>query len=332
MTGATLPISVVVIARNEERRIGDCLSSVRLLIDDIVVVDSISSDRTAEIAEAAGARVFVRAWPGYSEQKNFGNGAARYNWILSLDADERVSPELAASLRREFDDDPRCDVYDIRFKNYFGTQRVRFGAWNPEWHARLFDRRLFTWNTDNVHEGLCGPEAFRRGRLNGPIIHLTVDGHAQLAEKSERYATLFAAKVRRRSRHPSWPKVWLNPAWRFIRDYLVRLGILDGTPGFLIAWEAARYTHLKYRLAQIPRPAWYQASWLRLGSAAAALALVLSAPQTRQQLGWVGPSHDMPASVETNLVTSPSQSFAALDADDDDNSSLAPLSDDDVAV
>jgi glycosyltransferase involved in cell wall biosynthesis len=332
MTGTTMPISVVVIARNEERRIGDCLSSVQRLTDDIVVVDSISSDRTAEIAEAAGARVFVRAWPGYSEQKNFGNDVARYDWILSLDADERVSSELAASLRREFVDGPRCDVYDIRFKNYFGPKRVRFGAWNPESHARLFDRRLFSWNTDDVHEGLRGPEAVRRGRLNGPIIHLTVAGHAQLAEKSERYATLFAAKVRRRNRNPGWPKVWLNPAWRFIRDYLLRLGILDGTPGFWIAWEAARYTHLKYRLAQIPRPAWYRAGWVRFGSAAAALALVLSVPQTRPQLGGLRSSHDMPASMLTHPVTSPSQSFAALDADDDDNSSLAPLSDDDVAV
>lgn len=331
MTGATLPISVVIIARNEERRIGDCLSSVREISSDIIVVDSISTDRTAKIAESAGARVFVRPWPGYSEQKNFGNEAARYDWVLSLDADERVSRELAASLGREFARRPRYDVYDIRFENFFGARRVRFGAWNPEWHARLFDRRLLKWNTDDVHEGLCGAENVRRGRLDGPILHLTVDTHAQLAEKTERYATLFATKARRHQRSPSWPKIWLNPGWRFFRDYLIRLGILDGKAGLQIAWEAARYTHLKYQWAQTRRGSWHSPAWLRLGSAIAAVALILAAPYTRRDVAMTG-TPPATAATTMNTITSGAQVVAAVEMDDDDNSTLAPLPEDDVSV
>ncbi len=272
----TVPLTAVVIALNEERRIGGCIASIRDLTDDIVVVDAHSSDRTAEIAAAHGARVFLRRWRGYSDQKNFGNAQARYDWILSLDADERVSSELGASLREAFARGPEHDVYDIAFENYFGTRRIRFGAWNPESHARLFDRRLFCWNTSAVHEGLCGPAVLRRGRLAGAMLHFTVDSRAQLAAKTESYADLFAAKLRQSGRAVGWSKVWLNPAWRFFRDYIVRLGVLDGRLGIFIAWEAARYTHLKYRAAERASSTGRLANWLALGATAAMLALVLT--------------------------------------------------------
>ena len=244
-----LQLSVVIITLNEVKRIGDCLDSVRDLADDVVVIDAHSRDATRAICAGRGAKVVERAWTGYSAQKNFGNAQARHDWVLSLDADERVSTELAAAIRAEFARRPRCDAYSIRFENYFGPRRIHFGAWNPEYHVRLFDRRLLAWNEDDVHEGLCSAVEVRSGRLHGSIRHLTVDSRAQLAEKTERYSALFAAKVRRRARPPGALKVWLNPVWRFVRDYVVRLGALDGAAGAVIAWESARYTHLKYARA-----------------------------------------------------------------------------------
>jgi glycosyltransferase involved in cell wall biosynthesis len=244
-----LPLSVVIISLNEEKRIGDCLDSLRGLTEDVVVVDSHSRDATPAICRARGARVWQRGWTGYSAQKNFGIAQARHDWILSLDADERVSAELAAAIREELSSGPRCDAYAIAFENYFGARRIRFGAWNPEQHVRLFDRRVLRWNEDAVHEGLCSEGEPRVGKLRGVIRHLTVDSAAQLAEKTERYSALFAAKVRRRKRPPGALKVWFNPLWRFGRDYLLRLGCLDGPAGAVIAWESARYTHLKYAKA-----------------------------------------------------------------------------------
>lgn len=277
-----LPLSVVIIALNEEQRIGDCLASVSDLAGDLVVVDAQSEDRTAEVAAEAGARVLVRSWTGYSDQKNFGNDAARYDWILSLDADERVSSELAASIRREFERGPRHEAYAIRFENFYCGKVVRFGAWNPESHVRLFDRRKLQWNSDEVHEGLRAVEGTSTGKLAGQISHLTVTSPGQLALKTERYSALFAEKLRRRRRRPPWWKIWLNPLFRFFRDYFLRGGLLDGRAGFAIAWESARYTHLKYWLA-LPAPTtgprWTAAWTTALATAMVAILLVVKFAQ-----------------------------------------------------
>lgn len=271
---APLPLTVVVITLNEEQRLGDCLASVRGLTDDVVVVDAQSTDRTAEVAADAGAQVLTRAWTGYSDQKNFGNDAARHHWILSLDADERVTPELAAAIRKEFERGPRCDAYEIRFRNYFGASLVRFGAWNPESHVRLFDRRKLRWNSDEVHEGLRGVEGCKISKLPGDIRHLTVVSQTQLLAKTDRYSALFAEKLRRQRRHPSWWKIWLNPPFRFVRDYFLRGGVLDGRIGFSIAWESARYTHLKYWLAR-PEPIRVDGPrWSPLWATAMAVAMI----------------------------------------------------------
>jgi glycosyltransferase involved in cell wall biosynthesis len=276
MSAPTLPplsLSVVIIARNEERRIGDCIDSIRALTNDIVVIDSGSTDRTCEICAEKGASVNHHAWEGYSQQKNFGNGLAKHDWILSLDADERVSPELADSIRREFANDPSCDAYTFRFRSFFEGKPVRFGAWNPDAHTRLFDRRKFSWNRDDVHEGLFGMSECRVGKLNGVVLHFTVESRAQLAAKTEHYTSLFAEKARREHKRISWRKVWLNPAWRFFRDYIARLGVLDGAAGWKIACEGARYTYLKYSKIARVTGGCRTPNWIDLGTAAAAFAI-----------------------------------------------------------
>lgn len=323
-----LPLSIVIIALNEARRIGDCLDSVRALTDDIVVVDAHSCDGTAELCRTRGARVFQRNWTGYSEQKNFGNAQARHDWILSLDADERVSPELAASLRRAFARGaPACAAYTVRFENYFGPRRVRFGAWNPEWHVRLFDRRTCDWNDDEVHEGLRGVEGRAIGRLAGCIRHLPIESRAELAAKTERYSELFAAKLRRHHRAPGWAKIWLNPAWRFGRDFLLRLGLLDGAAGWAIAWEAARYTHLKYWRALPAAPARRPAEWLASGAMTAMLGAVLfSLPANSYRVLWTATE----PSVNARTLGSLANQTAGLNYPDDDDDELrGTLPDDD---
>jgi glycosyltransferase involved in cell wall biosynthesis len=313
---AYLPVSVVIISLNEERRIGDCLASVRGLTDDIIVVDAQSTDRTAELATAAGARVVSRKWSGYSDQKNCGNALARHDWILSLDADERVTSTLAASIREEFARGLDCAAYDVGFENYFGESRVRFGAWNPESHVRLFDRRKFEWSCDEVHEGLRGLEPLPIGNLTGCIRHYTVDSHAQLAAKTQRYSVLFAEKLRRQRRRPTWLKVWLNPAFRFTRDYVFRGGMLDGRAGLVIAWESARYTHLKYRLALSPTASG-EFDWRWLGLAATIsvalpiLAVIFFAP-------------DRPVTeASPRVLTMPTHSTASYANDGFDNSPIS---------
>ena len=330
-----MSLSVVIIALNEEQRIGDCLDSVRELTDDVVVVDAHSRDRTVEICVTRGARVFRRAWVGYSDQKNFGNAQARYDWILSLDADERVSPELARRLRAEFSGTPSRDVFSIRFENYFGARKVRFGAWNPEWHPRVFDRRKICWNGGEVHEGLCACEDAQHGRLRGAIRHLTVKSHAELAKKSEHYAALFSAQLRRAGRRPNPLKIWLNPAWRFVRDYVIRFGCLDGVAGALIAWEGARYTHLKYAGAYEPRERMrLLTQWTTAGAAMLMLSLVtLNLPLNSRTAAGVGHVSQAAASVSPDDASR----FAPLvwTGDDDDNSDMDPYSaddDDDILV
>ena len=316
-SSTTLPLSVVIIALNEAQRIGGCLNSVRDLARDVVVVDSHSGDGTRDLCHARGARVFQRAWTGYSAQKNFGNAQARYNWVLSIDADERVSAELATAIREEFARGPRCDAYSIRFESYFGPRRIRFGAWNPEYHVRLFDRRRLAWNEDDVHEGLCSAVEVRSGRLHGSIRHLTVDSHAQLAEKTERYSALFAAKVRRRTRPPGALKVWLNPMWRFVRDYVVRLGVLDGATGAVIAWESARYTHLKYAKALPAGRSLGLLKQLTLAGGCAVLALML----TRLPLAKMrGDNYLLSAKIAASDIDDdfPNMNSRSFDDDDDD--------------
>lgn len=327
---APLTFSVVIIAHNEEKRIGDCLASVGGLTDDIIVVDAGSTDGTASIAAAHGAQVVTRFWSGFSDQKNFGNGLARHDWILSLDADERVSPELAGSLRLLWERGPTCDAYEIRFRNYFGASLVRFGAWNPESHVRLFDRRKLRWNSDEVHEGLRAVEGARFGAIKGCIHHYTVESRAQLASKTERYSMLFAEKLGRQRRRPSWWKVWLNPLFRFVRDYFFRGGFLDGQVGVFIAWESARYTHLKYGLALPPPvrdsgPRW-SPTWFTV---ATAMIIAVAMALTHERRNHGSESTDGATALLTNEVAWPHTD------DGFDNNSLAPerrLSIDDEVV
>jgi glycosyltransferase involved in cell wall biosynthesis len=237
-------LSACIIACNEADRIEACLRSVSFC-DEIVVVDSHSRDDTRELAAALGARVIERDWPGYRSQKQFAVDAARYDWVLCLDADERVSAPLRAQISalrgRGF---PGCAGWSVpRITDYFG-HFLRHGNAYPDRLVRLFDRRRGGWTGYEVHENTTvrGPV----GRLTGHLEHYAYRSLSDHQARVQRYAELMAQAMYERGRRCGLLRVLLNPQWRFVRGYLLRLGFLDGWRGLVFALVEANYVRRKY--------------------------------------------------------------------------------------
>ncbi len=238
------PLSACVIAYNEADRIGDCLHSLAFC-DDIVVVDSGSTDATREIAESLGARVLVRAFDGFRTQKDFAVKQARHDWVLCLDADERVGDELRTAIEaargRGF-----ADAAGYRFARmswYFG-RFLRHGTAYPDRVLRLFDRRRGGWRGDReIHEAVSvdGPVT----TLGGDLLHYPFRSLLQMLDKKQGYAAMMAEHEHARGKRASLPKLLLSPGWRFFRSYVLRLGFLDGVPGLLEAFVSANYVRQK---------------------------------------------------------------------------------------
>ncbi len=233
------------IAFNEAAKIEACLRSLAPC-DELLVIDSHSTDRTRELAQACGARVIERDWPGYRSQREFAISAAANDWILFLDADEQLSPELGAEVRRLKDsiDIERCAAYEMPFQSRYFGRTLRYGDAGSEWHTRLFDRRRASMGGHEIHEKIAprGPV----GRLRGAVRHDSYEGLEDQLQKLSRYAGLMAAAMYARGRRGHWLQVFLNPWWRFIRAYFLRAGFLDGWRGLAIALVDARYVREKY--------------------------------------------------------------------------------------
>ncbi len=244
-------LSAVVIAKNEEKKIGKCIDSLKKVSDDIVVVDAYSTDATKQICLSKGVRFFERNWEGYAKAKNFGNQQAKYDWIISLDADECLSDDLVESIKDIFEHHkPVFDAYELPFITNFCGRWVYYGGWNPEAHIRIFNKQLISWNPDAVHEYLSIQPTHQIKSLKGYVYHYTVDSLAVFYAKTDQYSTLFAKKQYLAGKKAGYVKIFLSPAVRFIREYFFQLGFLDGKIGFIIASENARYTYLKYRKLQ----------------------------------------------------------------------------------
>ncbi|MEL1263094.1 glycosyltransferase family 2 protein [Pseudoxanthomonas putridarboris] len=237
-------VSACIIAFNEADRIGDCLASLAFC-DEIVVVDSFSGDRTVEIAQAAGARVLQRPFEGYRSQKQYAVEQARHDWVLCLDADERVGDELRASILRVRDEGfPSAAGYRFaRLSDYFG-RFLRHGNAYPDRVLRLFDRRRGGWRgTREVHEAASvdGPVAV----LAGDLIHYPYRSLEQQLAKTQRYARMMAEHEFARGKRATLAKLILSPAWRFWRGYILRAGFLDGWHGLVYAYVRANYVRQK---------------------------------------------------------------------------------------
>jgi len=245
MSEVRTPISACIITLNEADRIEACLDSVAFCAE-ILVVDSGSSDATRDLATAKGARVVVREFAGYRAQKDFAVQSARHNWVLCLDADERVTPELRASIAvaqaRDFADAAgyRC----ARATEYFGAF-LRHGNAYPDRVLRLFDRRRGGWRGDReIHEH-ASVDGFVR-TLAGDLEHRAYRSLSDQLNRLQRYARLMAEHMHARGRRAHLWNMLLNPFWRFVRGYILRLGFLDGWRGLVYAWVEANYVRQKF--------------------------------------------------------------------------------------
>lgn len=243
-----MKISATIITLNEESNLPRALERLAFC-DEIVVVDSGSTDQTANVARAAGAKVLENSWPGYANQKNFAAAQAANDWILSLDADEALSDDLAAEIARlHQESDPRYDAYRFpRRARYLGAW-IRHSGWYPDSKIRLYDRRKARWVGDYVHESVVadGPV----GELKSDLLHYTCDNLESHIRTVDRYTTLAAREWRdSRGAVPAW-RLFVAPPWAFLRSFILRLGFLDGWRGFVLAWMAAFYVFSKYAKAR----------------------------------------------------------------------------------
>ena len=241
-----LPISVVILTCNEAGRIENCVSHARLLTDDVIVVDSGSADNTVDIVSGLGCRVLLEGWNGYGNNKNRGIKAARYDWILSLDADESPDFDLIRALQTVDFSDPAI-VYNIPFKIFFGQKAIRFGSFGKESHIRLFNRTKVKWEEVPVHETLMLDNDHVTKRLNGHINHYAIQSPEQYRQKMVHYAALNARKYLLNGKKATVIKRFVSPVFNFVKNYIFRLGIMDGKNGFFIAVTMAWYTWLKYQ-------------------------------------------------------------------------------------
>jgi glycosyltransferase involved in cell wall biosynthesis len=239
---APLPLSLCVITRDAAADLAECLASARLAAD-IVVVDSGSRDDTVEIAHRFGARVIVRAFDGFGAQKQFAVLQAANDWVLCLDADERVTPELAASIEATLAD-ARAPAYAMARRNRFLGRWLAHGEGYPDWNVRLFDRRRARWSDDPVHEHVVadGPV----GRVRGDLLHHSAESLDAYVAKQNRYTTMQAQAMHARGERASAARLVVSPLARFVRFYVVKLGFLDGAAGFAHIGIGAFASFLKY--------------------------------------------------------------------------------------
>lgn len=240
-------ISVVLITLNESRNLARCLESVRDIADEIVVLDSFSTDDTVAIAEGFGARVVQQKFAGYVVQKNDATALATQDWVLSLDADEAPSEALRESLLRFKQSVPEHDAYAFaRLTNYCGAW-IRHSGWYPDKKVRLFRKNAGSWVGENLHESWeLTQKAGGYGFLKGDLLHYSfysISGHIRQIEAFTEIAARTAAA---RGKKASILKIWGAPKWRFFQDFILRRGFLDGYPGYLVCKFSAFYTQLKY--------------------------------------------------------------------------------------
>ncbi|MGC2528364.1 MAG: glycosyltransferase family 2 protein [Candidatus Acidiferrum sp.] len=236
-------LSVCLITLNEEHNLPRALASLHEIADEIVVVDSGSTDRTEAIAREHGAAFFERAWTNYSEQKNFAAERAQNDWILSLDADEELSSPLKTSLLDWKKHEPKFSVYEMARKTWYLGAWVEHSGWYPDFQRRLYRRETAQFS-GIIHEALRFEG--QTGRLLGDLLHYTVRSFADHEAKVERYTTLAAQQMFDAGKRSWKSAMWLATPWSWFQNYFLRSGFLDGYRGALISQMAARSVRLKY--------------------------------------------------------------------------------------
>ncbi len=250
------PLSLAIITLDEEANIERCIRSVPWA-DDVVVVDSGSRDRTCEIAESLGARVFKEAWRGYRDQKSRATELCRHDWVLSLDADEALPDASRAELERVFAAGTltagAVDGFEFPRLSFHMERWIRHGGWYPDWQLRLFHRGRAKWGAGHVHERVAAAAV---QRLREPIHHWPFDDLAEQVRTNNDFPALGARDLFERGRRFSAISLVFKPWSKFMETYLLKRGFLDGMPGFIIAVGAAYSVFLKFaKLRELERAA-----------------------------------------------------------------------------
>ena len=236
-------ISAVIIALNEEKRIGRCLDSLVGIVDEVLVVDGHSTDRTVHICRERGARVVQAEWRGYAETKNFGNALASHDAILSIDSDEALSPELGRSIVA-IKGEP-SSLYEFnRLANYCGRW-IRHCGWYPDRKLRLFDRRVARWEGE-VHEKLVHEPSLPVRHLQGDLLHYSFASLSDHLRRADRYSELAATDFLRRRKSGAFPRLLFSPPVKFLKSYFLERGFQDGFAGFCICSISAFDLFLRY--------------------------------------------------------------------------------------
>lgn len=237
-------LSVVIITSNEEHNIVDCIHSARLVSDDIIVVDACSDDQTVDVAIQSGAKVFSISWKGYGFSRNFGAAKAVNNWILALDADERISEQLAFSIRNMQFSDTNC-IYRFNRKNYLGDQTIRFGTLGFETIKRIYNRNYAHWDLTLVHEKLIASHPQKKF-IKGHIDHYGLKDMKSYKTRAILYAQMSAEKYFQQGKKTNAFKSYLSPFFNSVKSYIFQFGFFDGKMGWNVAKTIAYYSWLKY--------------------------------------------------------------------------------------
>lgn len=249
------PLSVVIITLNEEKNIDRCLSSVQSVADEIVVVDSLSTDATKAICARHGVRFLEQPFLGYIEQKNFALAAATHAHVLSLDADEALSPQLAQSILIAKQAGFPAEGYTMNRLSWFCDQWIRHGSWYPDRKLRLVRKERAQWGGTNPHDKLLLTPPAAEAHLAGDLLHYTYYSIDELVHQGNRFSTIAAKAMHAQGKKATLFNLCWNPAMAFVKSYLLRAGFLDGFNGLVIARQSANQTFLKYaKLRQLNRP------------------------------------------------------------------------------
>jgi glycosyltransferase involved in cell wall biosynthesis len=240
-------LSVTVITFNEEKKISRCLQSLTKVADEIVIVDSLSTDNTRDICLRYDVLFIEQPFLGYIEQKNFALSKASHTHVLCLDADEALTDELAQSILQEKEKGFPADGYSMNRLNSFCGQWIRHGTWYPDRKIRLLNNQKGKWGGQNPHDKIVMQENARIKHLTGDLLHYTYEFPEERERQLERFSTIAAQSMFDKGRNSSYFKLLINPAWAFIKGYIIRMGFLDGKAGYKIARSTALESFLKYK-------------------------------------------------------------------------------------
>ena len=238
-------LSVILITRNEEANLEACLASLEGIAQQIVVVDTNSADRTLEIAQKHGALISQPSdWPGFGPQKNRALALATGEWVLSLDADERLTPALKSEILTAIHHSAHVDCFAIPRLSWYCGRFIRHSGWSPDYVDRLFKRGTAQFSDDLVHERLI-PHG-QVAKLKNPMLHYSFMNYSQVLQKLDRYSTASAEQAFAKGKTSSPLKAVLHGAWAFFRTYILRAGFLDGPQGFALAISNGQGTYYRY--------------------------------------------------------------------------------------